>query len=92
MFMPDEKQLKRKLEEQKIEALKARLEASSGFKIDSKTAKKEPVVSRTEKKPELPVDPNLSRKDNLNNFLQAELASQQKKQMKKLLQKKQLIH
>ena len=79
MLMLDEKQLKKKLEEQKVEALKARLESSSGFKMDPKLAKKDSMATKPEKQPALPIDSNLSRKDNLSNFLKSELSSQEQR-------------
>ena len=79
MLMLDEKQLKKKLEEQKVEALKARLEASSGFKINPKLAKKDSIAAKPENEQEIPIDPTLSRKDNLSNFLKADLGNQEQK-------------
>ncbi|MDO8537887.1 MAG: hypothetical protein Q7S21_03295 [archaeon] len=74
----DEKQLKKKLEEQKIEALKAKLESSPSFKMDQKIAKKDSVSPKQEIKPVMDLDPSLSRKDNLSNFLRTELSKQEK--------------
>lgn len=89
MIMPlDEKQLKKKLEEQKVEALKAKLEASPTFKMAPNAPTKSKLIEKKEAVQPFPVDPNLSRKDNLSNYLKAELGNQGKKTNEKIVAEK----